>query len=74
MEKRVDDFLNRSDVSSATECTGLMPTPPLNAEEYRSYQNLSSMGLPRRKYSNADHRPVIENGCETTPTEEPNPE
>ena len=30
-------------VASATECTGLMPTPPQNDAEFTSYQDLHSM-------------------------------
>lgn len=36
-----------SDVASATECTGLMPTPPLTDSELESYQELSSMEIPK---------------------------
>lgn len=34
-------------VSSATDCTGLMPTPPLFDEEYASYQELCGMQVPK---------------------------
>ena len=36
-----DDVLNKIDsVASATECTGLMPTPPENEEEAESYNEI----------------------------------
>lgn len=35
-----------SATESATECTGLMPTPVSNAEEELSYQQLCSTALP----------------------------
>ncbi|MCC8136752.1 MAG: hypothetical protein LIO76_01585 [Clostridiales bacterium] len=34
-----DSFLSGS-VSSGTECTGLMPTPPASADELESYEEL----------------------------------
>lgn len=37
-----------SDVASATECTGLMPTPPQNDAELESYQQLYGMEYPRK--------------------------
>lgn len=35
-------------VASATECTGLMPTPPQNDAEFTSYQDLHSMEIPKK--------------------------
>ena len=36
-----EDVLNKIDsVASATECTGLMPTPPENEEEADSYNDI----------------------------------
>ena len=35
--------------ASATECTGLMPTPPADAAAENSYQQLSSMEIPRQE-------------------------
>ena len=35
-------------VASATECTGLMPTPPQNDAEFMSYQDLHSMEIPKK--------------------------
>lgn len=37
-----------SNTASATECTGLMPTPPQNDAELEAYQELYSMEYPRR--------------------------
>ncbi|MDD4510466.1 MAG: hypothetical protein PHY23_06160 [Oscillospiraceae bacterium] len=65
MEKRNDDLTDISDVSSTTECTGLMPALPLNTEEYESYQQLSSTGIPKKR-GNSRVRPAIENSGETT--------
>jgi hypothetical protein len=36
-----------SNVASATECTGLMYLPPQDEEEFASYQELSSMEIPK---------------------------
>jgi hypothetical protein len=41
------DYPDVSNVSSATDCTGLMPTPPLFDEEYASYQELCGMQVPK---------------------------
>lgn len=41
-KEMLDLDLSRN-VASATECTGLMPTPPENAEEYDSYLDLQSL-------------------------------
>jgi hypothetical protein len=38
-----------SDVVSSTECTGLMYRPPEDEEELESYQELSSMEIPKRR-------------------------
>lgn len=43
MKKSQIDMLDvdlSADVASATECTGLMPVPPEDAEEYESYAEL----------------------------------
>jgi hypothetical protein len=65
MEKRNDDLTDIFDVSSTTECIGLMPALPLNTEEYESYQQLSSTGIPKKR-GNSRARPTIENSGETT--------
>lgn len=43
------DYPDISNVSSAWDCTGLMPRPPLNEDEYESYQELSGMEIPRKE-------------------------
>lgn len=35
-----DLFMDRDIVASATECTGLIPTPPLSEEEAESYSDI----------------------------------
>ncbi len=42
------NFPNISNVASANESTGMMPTPAQNREEYRSYQELGSMAIPKK--------------------------
>ncbi|MDR0314474.1 MAG: hypothetical protein LBH71_00800 [Oscillospiraceae bacterium] len=37
-----------SNVSSMSDCTGLMHTPPQNDEEYQAYQDLSNMQIPKQ--------------------------
>jgi hypothetical protein len=43
-----------SNVASATECTGLMYLPPQDEEELASYQELSSMEIPKAGPSPAE--------------------
>ena len=43
-----DFFSDISNVASANESTGMMPTPAANADEYRSYQDLASMEIPKK--------------------------
>lgn len=40
-----DDDLMNTNAISATECTGLMPTPPQSEEELESYKSLYSMEI-----------------------------
>ena len=40
-------FPDLSSVASAIECTGLMHRVPMDGEELESYQELSSMGIPK---------------------------
>ena len=40
-------FPDLSGVASATECTGLMYKVPMDGEEWESYQELSSMEIPK---------------------------
>ena len=49
MKESKDDFPHISNVVSSTECTGLIQTPPSDEEEYASYQDLSSMEIPKKK-------------------------
>ncbi len=46
--EHIEVFADPSDTASATECTGLMPTPPANQDEYESYQELHSMEVPKK--------------------------
>jgi len=62
-------FPEISSVASATETTGMMPTLPQNRDEYRSYQNVAGMGIPKAapgrsnngetRRAEADNRPRI---------------
>lgn len=36
-----------SNVASATETTGVMPTPPRNRSEMNSYQDVANMAIPK---------------------------
>lgn len=38
-----------SNVASASECTGLMHRSPQNEAEWDSYQELSSMAIPKKE-------------------------
>ena len=49
-EPRQDQFPEISNVASASECTGLMYKAPADQEEWDSYQELSSMAIPRKKH------------------------
>ena len=42
-----EKFHEDSNIVSATECTGLMPSPPLNNAEMEAYQELSSMAISK---------------------------
>ncbi|RPF43342.1 hypothetical protein EDD70_2305 [Hydrogenoanaerobacterium saccharovorans] len=41
-----DDFFDFDTIASATECTGLIPTPPLSDEEAESYTDIYSIPKP----------------------------
>lgn len=45
-----DDYLSL-DITSATECTGMVPTPPLTEAEAEGYSDICSM--PQKKASQA---------------------
>ena len=44
-----EKFPDISGVASATECTGLMYKTPVNDDEWESYQELSSMEIPKEE-------------------------
>lgn len=48
-EPSVEQFPDISNVASANECTGLMHKSPQDQAELESYQELSSMAIPRDK-------------------------
>lgn len=49
------DFPNISNVVSATECTGLMYRTPVDNEEVESYEELSTMEIPKGKQDIENH-------------------
>ncbi len=63
MSKKIDyhehdeirNFPNTSNVASVNESTGMMPTPAQNNDEYRSYQEMASMAIPKRAPSHDPH-------------------
>lgn len=46
--EHIELYPDVASAASATECTGLMPTPPKDAEALRSYQELHSMEIPKK--------------------------
>lgn len=44
-----DQFPDISNVASASECTGLMHRSPVDQKELESYQELSSMAIPKER-------------------------
>lgn len=42
-----DAFDSQRNVASSTDCTGLIPSPPINDEESNSYTDLNSIPKPR---------------------------
>ena len=42
-----DKFFDSNIVVSSTECTGLMPPPPLSADEAESYTEIYDLPLPK---------------------------
>ena len=46
--EHIEIFPEISDTASATECTGLMPTPPQSDAEYEAYQTLHTMEIPKK--------------------------
>lgn len=47
-----DLFFEVDGVSSATECTGLMPTPPADEAEAEAYTDLYAVPTPVQKENN----------------------
>jgi len=47
MEKQEHRFPDLSYTSSGTECTGLMYKPPVDMDEYESYQQVYGMEIPK---------------------------
>lgn len=43
------DLCDTDNVASATECTGLIPTPPITKEEAESYTEIYSIPQPEDK-------------------------
>ncbi|MDD3411047.1 MAG: hypothetical protein PHY12_09595 [Eubacteriales bacterium] len=41
------DYPDISHSASCTDCTGLMCRPPLDEEEYESYQEVGGMEIPK---------------------------
>lgn len=68
-----ENLAANSNVSSAGETTGMMPTPPRNRDELSAYQELAGMAIPKvapgkpdsgetrraKPYDQADIRPGI---------------
>lgn len=50
--KAEDDFLDFDTVASATECTGLIPTPPASEAEAESYADMYAVPKPENKNNN----------------------
>lgn len=50
MEKRdFNDYPNITSTTSATDTTGLIPTPPRDNDERESYEELAGLEIPRNK-------------------------
>ncbi len=47
-----DSFFDTDTVASSTECTGLIPAPPLSDEEAESYTDIYSIPKPENKKNN----------------------
>ncbi len=56
-EDRVSNILNSENVASATECTGLIPSAPLNEDEMDSYANLYSVPKVKNEVNNGLQHP-----------------
>lgn len=42
-----DKFLDQNTVASSTECTGLIPTPPMSVDEAESYNEIYDIPQPK---------------------------
>ena len=51
-EVRAEDVLDIESTVSSTECTGLMPTPPIHDGEAESYTQLYSIPQTKEKVDN----------------------
>lgn len=47
-----DELFDGDNVASATECTGLIPTPPLSEEEAESYTEIYNIPQPKNNVNN----------------------
>jgi hypothetical protein len=47
-----DTFFNSESVASSTECTGLIPTPPVTEDEAESYTKIYDVPHPKDKVNN----------------------
>lgn len=43
------DYPSITSTSSATETTGMIPTPPQSNEERESYEEMAGMQIPKKK-------------------------
>jgi hypothetical protein len=53
--KSDDDFFDIETVVSSTECTGLIPTPPLSVAESESYTEIYDIPRPKVKTDKTDN-------------------
>ena len=51
-EVRAEDVLDIESTVSATDCTGLMPTPPINEAEAEAYTQLYNIPQTKEKVNN----------------------
>ncbi len=56
-EDRVSNILNSDNVASATECTGLIPSAPINEDEMDSYASLYSIPKGNDEVNNGLQHP-----------------
>jgi hypothetical protein len=47
-----DKFYNLDTAASSTDCTGLIPTPPMSVDEEESYADLHSIPKVKNKVNN----------------------